>query len=1277
MTQFKNIIDAIGYRANAWQVTDPIGQYLVFETSSIDGDAGASYDAEKNTLNWNLRQATKNSNGEYVMTYTVKLDTLAQGIALDTTQETFTSNQYYKANGVTSLEYYLLDAKGSYIDDDEKLIEDFTNGKFLQTMYFNVPAVKGYKADLTFKKVDDAGNPISDVAFTLALNESGKTWANQPANDVKSDANGVVTFTNIPSGHSYILTEETVPDGYSAASKTVGFDVAYGEIANHNFTDANNELTVVNTRDNGSLTFTKKFAETSDITASNWPADKTIAFAIKDADGNTKNVTLPVKNEDGTYSWTTTVSGLATGKATVTETITAIDGYTAAKVEDVTVNVTTKETVAAEIINTYTRNNGKVSVSKSFADLPEDLRNEITITLTPVAEEGNTATETKTIVLNKGNDWAAKDVVIPTGKYTVTESGADVKDYGFAPEWTVDGKVTKEPIEITVNKDGSIALAVKNTYTKHTGTLTIKKTLNGVTLEQAKGTTFTVNGVDYTLEDFTLENGVYTKQVILPVGEYEVVETNADVAGYDRVTVPTDEKNGKHSQTVTIQKDGNAEAAFTNTYTQKKGKLVVEKTFEVLNAAQLDALDKSKVAFTVTNVRTVSGASVEPVTVTLDKFTQDGSKFTYEMANLLIGTYEVTESATVTVPNFEAVKVTYTPENESQTAATVNVTDEGTATVTASVTNTYTRKDAQSVSFKLTKILKKLGDVAPSFDDFQFELTASIAPVQTNVLRAAPALNDNEISVVGSDNVITVTKAAEGVYTLTISDVPVGETGKSGFVTVYANADEIGRLQMTLKEITTDTDTDWTFDTREYTYSNDKWTYVNEAGETVAEDNPSFTNKYSKNLADLTITKILSGAEAAYPESVQFTVSGVEEPVTLNAANNWTSTIEDLVPGNYTVTEVVVDPDYYDVTTKVDGVESTTKMVPLDYNDVVTVKYENIYTQTPAAAQSVKVIKKIEEGAISAPAQTFKFVGVLTENADGVSTMALVDAKHANVNVGGKTYTNIAFGTPFEFEIATSGKNANGYEETIAIDVNGEDLDNLYLTVAEVVPEDTGYWAYDLETKTIKVAAGAKVEFTNKYNEGYITTQIPVTKTVAQAGNIVPGVNTFYFNAWLVYGDIAPDAEEATMHVKGDMAVDCGNGVFSITVNGANAETAVVEVTYPESVVPKAILLYEMAGSEDKLTKDELAAAGWIYDKSAETYTDETGANHYYWRYFFETGKMSDTDFVAVDEINITNTYTASTPPPKTGDNSNIALWLALMSASALCFVLISKRRSA
>ena len=45
-----------------------------------------------------------------------------------------------------------------------------------------------------------------------------------------SDKNGKVTFSNIPSGHTYTLTETGIPPGYSSDGTTYTVTVAYDEL---------------------------------------------------------------------------------------------------------------------------------------------------------------------------------------------------------------------------------------------------------------------------------------------------------------------------------------------------------------------------------------------------------------------------------------------------------------------------------------------------------------------------------------------------------------------------------------------------------------------------------------------------------------------------------------------------------------------------------------------------------------------------------------------------------------------------------------------------------------------------------------------------------------------------------------------------------------------------------------------------------------------------------------------------------------------------------------
>lgn len=1382
MTQFENIIDAIGYRANAWQVTDPIGQYLVFETSSIDGDAGASYDAETNTLNWNLRQATKNSNGEYVMTYTVKLDTLAQGIALDTTQEAFKSNQYYKTNGVTSLEYYLLDAKGSYIDDDEKLIEDFTNGKFLQTMYFNVPAVKGYKADLTFKKVDDAGKPISGVAFTLALNEPGKTWANQPANAVKSDANGVVTFTNIPSGHSYILTE-TVPDGYSAASKTVGFDVAYGEIANHNFTDANNELTVVNTRDKGSLTinkvlgkdsatvtlsdditftvknsagetvgtvtyaqikagngtisnltpgnytvtesgadiagytlttkvgaddvtatkvatvavpigangavefentytrdqgsltFTKKFAENSDITAANWPADKTIAFAIKDADGNTKNVTLPVKNEDGTYSWTTTVSGLATGKATVTETITAIDGYTAAKVEDVTVNVTTKETVAAEITNTYTRNKGSLIITKDFATASAINKNNWPAgkTITFTVTDADKGTHTVTLpVLNEDAEtysWTATINSIPTGEATVAETLPKIENYTLV-----------EPVakKVTVTEgDTPVAVAfANNTYTQDVGYIKVTKTFAGEAAAIPASIQVNVkNAAGGVVDTLTLsgETWVATSKA-LPVGSYSVEEVNAEVNGY--ILTATAAKDVK------VTKDDPTPAEIVNKYTKNT---TISKTATGLG----------------------EGATYPNPTIVL---TKDSDKTEVALtANgeaaaeaLVPGTYTLTENV-AEVPYYTLSTTAEIDDgvNKITIKAGETFTVEAGKSYTVTVKNVYAREDSKYVDVKLDKViaLDDENEVQPEAATFIFKMTAVIddSDVSTFALDN-PTIEGGKVVAELLDGSSNLTlSGTDGKYTITATTN--GTTGASGTIRVWANQDDLDKLVITITE-QNGGDTNWYYDTTPHQFN----------GEAI-----TITNTFKKLMPRLIIEKDVQGfadnPEDA-PESISFTLTGegVNKTVTLYAKDGWKTEIKDLEPGFYTVTENNADLPYYGVETYVDTMDNETNSkqnIELAYDETATVKFINVYSRTEANVLNIKVNKIVDDSNsdVKAPSEekVFSFTGKLfranANNAVMLTAENLVEPETAEIVVGSDTFVGgLDEGINFNFTITSNGSGT--YTAPVTVKVNEEDLEGLMLTIAEVDDNDSPYWHYGAESKTLPLEDGIEFEFVNTYLENsYDGLRIPFSKTVVQTGTAEPGTNTFYFSyfAWNENGDVDVTVCNDPLNKYGKVEVVKNSGdmdVIAITVNGANTVNGYFKVSGKDSELPDYISVQEMNGLEFDLTEEELKAAGWAYDITTFPYdTVEVDGETFYrvhcWNAYLgkdESGERfvrisrSDDGDAAKDEMAFVNTYSADKelpPPPKTGDNSNVALWLALMSASALCFVIISKRRSA
>ena len=86
---------------------------------------------------------------------------------------------------------------------------------------FLIPKVEGYLGELTFLKQDNCGNALAGAEFTLTHSDNCKicrgngTQVSILPQEAVSGDDGKVSFTGIPSGHSYDLSETEVPDGYS------------------------------------------------------------------------------------------------------------------------------------------------------------------------------------------------------------------------------------------------------------------------------------------------------------------------------------------------------------------------------------------------------------------------------------------------------------------------------------------------------------------------------------------------------------------------------------------------------------------------------------------------------------------------------------------------------------------------------------------------------------------------------------------------------------------------------------------------------------------------------------------------------------------------------------------------------------------------------------------------------------------------------------------------------------------------------------------------------
>ena len=245
-TVFKNIATHITLEGTPGLVTDPMGQIIDIQT--VGGQpvgspvVGNEINVADNILGWNLLKADHTEEGnikKYSLTYQVTLDNL---------DANFHKGVFYPTNGVTDLPYAIME-------------NDQVNRTGIA--YFNIPSVKGFTGDLTFKKVDEAGKGLEGAEFTLSHDKSSHHFTNNDdfSMTALSDSNGTVTFENIPSGHTYTLEETSAPAGYIKSVDVYTVEVNYGVVSVTKdgvpVVSNGGSFTVSNKRDVTSLTVNK------------------------------------------------------------------------------------------------------------------------------------------------------------------------------------------------------------------------------------------------------------------------------------------------------------------------------------------------------------------------------------------------------------------------------------------------------------------------------------------------------------------------------------------------------------------------------------------------------------------------------------------------------------------------------------------------------------------------------------------------------------------------------------------------------------------------------------------------------------------------------------------------------------------------------------------------------------------------------------------------------------------------------------------------------------
>lgn len=930
---FNSIIQQITLSIEAWRVTDTMGPYIqlvetydTLQYKDADGNSGGSFtnsathDKDKGIINWDILASTPDPRITdtsastnppvvgYTYKYKVRLNNLDGGYTAGTSET--------PTNESATLEYAVLK------DGVFQANPNNTDGTYTAT--FPQPMVKGLVGNLTFKKVDGSGTALPGATFTLSSVEKNadgtSKWSSATAT---SGDDGTVTFSNIPSGHSYTLTETKAPDNYNLDSTPHTVEIKYGKAyKNYEQITETNPLKITNTAKTGSLTISKAFGEGGAITADSFPTGKTITFTVTGPDNYSKTVTLP---ENG--QWTTTLTNVPLGTYTVTETNADVDNYsytTTVKVNgtdeeltnngvSVKVNAVENNSVTVAFTNNYTKTTGSLNIQKLFtfspapstSPAPVATPSAITMVVTEVSPAPSTTPYTTEVILTP-DSWSATVDNLPVGSYTVTENTDDAQILG----WTL---TTPTPTSKIVSPEDTSPVTITNTYTRDTGSLTIEKVFSGLPEgTSAPNISFTVTGPDgytktFERSEMTLANGQYSYTINdLPTGEYTVTE-DANTAGVSSYTLsttysPTDGK-------VTVSKGNEAKVSITNTYTRDVGSLTVSKAWSYKLGTQSTPAPSNAPTQVTVNV-------VGPTSTSAILNADNGWATT--IPNLPVGEYTVTEDQSGL--SIEGWTLTVTGGNPTTSPAPVTKGETATA---ATITNTYERDTG-----KLT--IKKEFSTSP-------ETTARPAEITVNVSGYATPIKLN----------------AANSWTCTIDNLPTG---------TYT--------------ITEDTNTAAITD-----YALAGTTYTDNATVTLGKGSDitvTITNTYTQNKGGLAISKkfnfvtpspmvgtVTTPAPSDRPEIVVEVKDASSQPVAtaiLNQSNKWSTTIPDLPVGNYTVTEVNSTEHPLDITGWTLTTPAPTTVTVASNTTAPTVQFTNTYTRDTGSLTITKTISGLPDG---------------------------------------------------------------------------------------------------------------------------------------------------------------------------------------------------------------------------------------------------------------------------------------------------------------------------
>ena len=260
-----------------------------------------------------------------------------------------------------------------------------------------------------------------------------------------------------------------------------------------------------------------------------------------------------------------------------------IDGYTldpaGHDTQSVMIGRVSAPTVTATFTNTYTRDVGRFSVTKTVAgDAGGDAPSTYTFDYT--CEAGGKDPITGTIVVGKGESKNSGE--IPVGYSCSVKERVDrgLDGTAFVEGYTLD--VTTTP-DVTIAKGAVPNIGVTNTYTRDTGRFSVTKTVAGDAGDKAPASytfdyTCKAEGKDPMTGTIVVGKGETKESGEIPVGYSCSVKERIDKGQDGTAYVEGYTLDVTTGAAVTIAKGAVSKIGVTNTYTRDLGRFSVTKT---------------------------------------------------------------------------------------------------------------------------------------------------------------------------------------------------------------------------------------------------------------------------------------------------------------------------------------------------------------------------------------------------------------------------------------------------------------------------------------------------------------------------------------------------------------------------------------------------------------------------------------------------------------------------------------------------------------------------